>query len=42
MAREGDLVLLVGKGDVHYEEVNGEKIPIDEREIVREYFEKSV
>ncbi|MDR1355772.1 MAG: UDP-N-acetylmuramoyl-L-alanyl-D-glutamate--2,6-diaminopimelate ligase [Propionibacteriaceae bacterium] len=38
MARPGDLVLLVGKGDVPYEEVMGEKIPFDEREIVANYF----
>jgi UDP-N-acetylmuramoyl-L-alanyl-D-glutamate--2,6-diaminopimelate ligase len=38
MARSGDLVLLVGKGDVPYEEVMGEKIPFDEREVVAEYF----
>ncbi|MDR0435269.1 MAG: UDP-N-acetylmuramoyl-L-alanyl-D-glutamate--2,6-diaminopimelate ligase [Propionibacteriaceae bacterium] len=38
MAEPGDLVLLVGKGDVPYEEVMGEKIPFDEREVVAEYF----
>jgi UDP-N-acetylmuramoyl-L-alanyl-D-glutamate--2,6-diaminopimelate ligase len=38
MAVPGDLVLLVGKGDVPYEEVMGEKIPFDEREVVAEYF----
>jgi len=38
MAGEGDLVLLVGKGNVLYEEVFGVLTPIDEREIVREYF----
>jgi UDP-N-acetylmuramoyl-L-alanyl-D-glutamate--2,6-diaminopimelate ligase len=38
MADEGDLVLLVGKGDKRYEEVHGEKIPFDEREVVAEYF----
>ena len=39
MAEEGDLVLLVGKGNVLYEEVRGELTPIDEREIVKGYFE---
>ncbi|MCL1897189.1 MAG: Mur ligase family protein, partial [Clostridiales bacterium] len=39
MAEEGDLVLLVGKGNVLYEEVFGELTPIDEREIVKSYFE---
>jgi len=38
MAGEDDLVLLVGKGDKRYEEVHGEKIPFDEREVVAEYF----
>jgi len=38
MAGEGDLVLLVGKGNVLYEEVFGELTPLDEREIVRDYF----
>ncbi|MDR0851862.1 MAG: UDP-N-acetylmuramoyl-L-alanyl-D-glutamate--2,6-diaminopimelate ligase, partial [Clostridiales Family XIII bacterium] len=40
MAQDGDLVLLVGKGNVLYEEVHGVNTPIDERAIVREYFEK--
>jgi len=38
MAREGDLVLLVGKGNVPYEEVNGVNIPFSEREVVEEFF----
>ncbi|GHU64893.1 UDP-N-acetylmuramoyl-L-alanyl-D-glutamate--2,6-diaminopimelate ligase 1 [Clostridia bacterium] len=38
MAREGDIVLLVGKGNVLYEEVHGVNTPIDERQIVRDYF----
>ncbi len=38
LAEAGDLVLLVGKGDVRYEEVRGEFIGLDEREIVRDYF----
>jgi UDP-N-acetylmuramoyl-L-alanyl-D-glutamate--2,6-diaminopimelate ligase len=38
MAAEGDLVLLVGKGDVPYEEVNGVNIPFDERAVVKEFF----
>ena len=41
MAGEGDVVLLVGKGNVLYEEVFGELTPINEREIVREYFAKA-
>ncbi|MDR2975349.1 MAG: UDP-N-acetylmuramoyl-L-alanyl-D-glutamate--2,6-diaminopimelate ligase [Propionibacteriaceae bacterium] len=39
-ARPGDLILLIGKGDVPYEEVNGVNHPLDEREIVRQYFDR--
>jgi UDP-N-acetylmuramoyl-L-alanyl-D-glutamate--2,6-diaminopimelate ligase len=38
MAQEGDVVLLVGKGNVLYEEVHGVNTPIDERAIVADYF----
>ncbi len=38
-AEEGDLILLVGKGNVPYEEVNGVNIPFNERDIVNQYFE---
>ena len=38
MAQPGDLILLVGKGNVMYEEVCGNYFPIDERQIVRDYF----
>ena len=38
MAQPGDLILLVGKGNVLYEEVRGVNHPIDEREIVRDFF----
>lgn len=40
MAGAGDIVLLVGKGNVLYEEVHGVNTPLDEREIVRDYFAK--
>lgn len=36
IAREGDLVLLAGKGHETYQEIAGKKIPMDEREIIRE------
>jgi UDP-N-acetylmuramoyl-L-alanyl-D-glutamate--2,6-diaminopimelate ligase len=39
-AEPGDLILLIGKGDVPYEEVNGINYPLDEREIVRQYFDR--
>jgi UDP-N-acetylmuramoyl-L-alanyl-D-glutamate--2,6-diaminopimelate ligase len=38
MAREGDLVLLVGKGNVPYEEVRGVNVPFSERAVVDSYF----
>ena len=34
LLREGDTLLLAGKGHETYQEVNGEKRPMDEREIV--------
>ncbi|MDR1464331.1 MAG: UDP-N-acetylmuramoyl-L-alanyl-D-glutamate--2,6-diaminopimelate ligase [Oscillospiraceae bacterium] len=37
-ARDGDLILLVGKGNVPYEEVNGVNIPFSERAVVDEFF----
>lgn len=39
MANNDDIVLLVGKGDVPYEEVNGEKIPFNERDVIKEFYE---
>ncbi|MDR0489234.1 MAG: UDP-N-acetylmuramoyl-L-alanyl-D-glutamate--2,6-diaminopimelate ligase [Propionibacteriaceae bacterium] len=41
MAEEGDVVLLIGKGSVLYEEVQGVNHPIDERDIVKEYFARA-
>ena len=38
MARADDVVLLMGKGHETYQEVNGEKHHMDEREIVAEHF----
>jgi UDP-N-acetylmuramoyl-L-alanyl-D-glutamate--2,6-diaminopimelate ligase len=40
-AEPGDVVLLIGKGGVLYEEVRGVNHPIDERQIVRDYFARS-
>lgn len=40
LSREGDIVLLAGKGQETYLEVNGVKEHFDEREIVNSYFEK--
>ena len=38
MAEEGDIVLLVGQGNRTYQDIGGEIIHLDEREIVKEYF----
>lgn len=40
LAREGDVVLLAGKGQETYLDVKGVKTHFDEREIVNSYFEK--
>lgn len=40
IAKAGDTVVLAGKGHETYQEVNGVKRHMDEREIVAEYFEK--
>jgi UDP-N-acetylmuramoyl-L-alanyl-D-glutamate--2,6-diaminopimelate ligase len=34
-ARAGDIVILLGKGHETYQEVNGARVPFDEREIVK-------
>lgn len=39
-ARQGDVVLLAGKGQETYQEINGVKHHLDEREVVAEYFGK--
>ena len=36
IAKPGDLILLAGKGHETYQEVKGKKLPMDEREIIRE------
>lgn len=36
MAREGDILLLVGKGHETYQEIAGERRPFDEKQIVQE------
>ena len=40
IAKKGDVVLLAGKGHETYQEINGVKHHMDEREIVSEYFDK--
>ena len=39
VAKKGDIVLIVGKGNQLYEEIGHEKIHFDEREVVKEYFD---
>lgn len=39
-AKKGDLVLIVGKGNQLYEEIGHEKLPFDERKVVKEYFDE--
>jgi len=41
MAEPGDVVLLVGKGAVTYEEVQGVNHPFDERDVVEEFFHQN-
>lgn len=40
-AREGDTVVLAGVGHQDYQEIDGERVPFDESEIVREIAEQS-
>ncbi len=39
MARDGDVVLLAGKGHETYQLVDGKRVPFSEERIVKEYFE---
>lgn len=40
LAQTGDVIVLMGKGHETYQEINHVKYPMDEREIVAEYFAK--
>ena len=40
MARKGDMVLIAGKGHEKYQEIKGNKIPFDDKEIVRDALSK--
>jgi UDP-N-acetylmuramoyl-L-alanyl-D-glutamate--2,6-diaminopimelate ligase len=37
--RPGDVIVLAGKGHETYQEIMGVRYPMDEREVVREYFQ---
>lgn len=39
-AKEGDVILILGKGHEVYQEVKGERIPFDERVIIREILDE--
>ncbi|MDF1673186.1 MAG: UDP-N-acetylmuramoyl-L-alanyl-D-glutamate--2,6-diaminopimelate ligase [Vicingaceae bacterium] len=39
LANEGDVILIAGKGHEKYQEVNGEKLPFDDLQILQETFE---
>lgn len=39
IARRGDIVLIAGKGHEKYQEINGEKVPFDDKEIARKALE---
>lgn len=40
IAKEGDIVLIAGKGHETYQEINGEKFLFDDRQVAREFFER--
>ena len=39
-AREGDVIILAGKGHEDYQEINGQKYHMDERELIKEVLEE--
>ena len=39
---DGEILMILGKGDEEYQEINGNLIPFDDREIVREILEKKM
>ena len=39
-AKEGDIILLLGKGHEDYQEINGERHPFDERVIIKEILDE--
>ena len=41
LATKRDIVILAGKGHEPYQEINGEKLPFDERIIVKELLENN-
>lgn len=41
LAKKDDIVLIVGKGNQDYEEIEGVKYPFDERKVVMDYFKNA-
>ena len=41
-AREGDIIVLAGKGHEDYQEIRGVKYPMDERVLIRELLEEGL
>ena len=39
--KENELLAILGRGDEEYQEINGEKIPLNDKKIVMEYLEKN-
>ncbi len=37
LAQSGDIILVAGKGHEKYQEINGEKFPFDDKEVLEEY-----
>ncbi len=42
MANKKDIIVLAGKGHETYQEINGEKYPFDEREIVNQIIKENI
>lgn len=40
ISRKGDIILLAGKGHENYQEIKGVKQPFDDKELLKEFFEK--
>ena len=41
LAREGDIILVAGKGHEKYQEINGVRLPFDDKQILMELFEQA-
>lgn len=40
LAKKGDTVLIAGRGHEQFQDFNGQKVPIDDRQVVREFFNR--